>query len=177
MITRKNIVLDGDPVLRKIAKEVPIPLPPEDKKLLEDMMEYLTNSQDEELAKKYDLQPGVGLAAPQLGASKQMIAVHFHNEDGELFSYGLVNPKIISHSVETIYLDTGEGCLSVKEDKKGYVPRYARIKVKAFDKEGNEVLLKLKEYAAIVLQHEIDHLNGILYYDHIDKENPFKIPE
>lgn len=84
------------------------------------------------------------------------------------------NPKIISHSVEKAYLVSGEGCLSVDEDIPGYVPRYARITVEAYDEEGKKLRLRLKEYAAIVFQHEIDHLNGILFYDHIDKENPFK---
>ncbi|HBI05069.1 MAG TPA: peptide deformylase [Paenibacillaceae bacterium] len=177
MITRKDIVIDGHPVLRQVAQDVPIPLTEEDKKTLRGLLEYVKNSQDEELAKKYDLKPGVGLAAPQIAVSKKMIGVHFTDEDGKLHSYALANPKIISHSVDTIFIESGEGCLSVEKDVKGHVPRYERIKVQAFDAEGKEVLLKLRDYAAIVLQHEIDHLQGILFYDRIDKEQPFIINE
>lgn len=177
MITKKDIVLDGNPVLRQIAKEVPLPLSAEDKQLLQDLLQYVKDSQDDEIAQKYGLRPGVGLAAPQVGASKKMIAIHFQDENGTPHSYALANPKIISHSVDTFYLENGEGCLSVETDVPGYVHRYERIKVRAYDIDGNEVLLKLKDYEAIVFQHEIDHLNGILYYDRIDKKDPFKIPE
>jgi peptide deformylase len=177
LITRKDIVIDGHPVLRQVAQDVPIPLTEEDKKIMKDLLEYVINSQDEELAKKYDLKPGVGLAAPQIAVSKKLIGVHFTDEDGKLHSYALANPKIISHSIDTIFIESGEGCLSVEKEVKGHVPRYERIKVKAYDIEGNEVLLKLRDYAAIVLQHEIDHLHGILFYDRIDKEQPFKITE
>lgn len=103
-----------------------------------------------------------------------MIAVHVHDEKGTLYSYALFNPKIVSHSVERAYLTSGEGCLSVDESIPGYVPRYARVTVKGFDIEGNEVKLRLRGLPAIVFQHEIDHLNGIMFYDHIDKQDPFK---
>lgn len=106
-----------------------------------------------------------------------MIAVHVTDEKGKLYSYGLFNPKIVSHSVEQSYLTSGEGCLSVDREVLGYVPRYARIRVKGVDLEGNEVDLRLKGLVAIVFQHEIDHLNGIMFYDRINKENPFKEPE
>lgn len=141
------------------------------------MLQYLKNSQDPEIAEKYGLRPGIGLAAPQINVSKRMIAVHVTDEKGKLYSYGLFNPKIVSHSVEQSYLTSGEGCLSVDREVPGYVPRYARIRVKGVDLEGNEVDLRLKGLVAIVFQHEIDHLNGIMFYDRINKENPFKEPE
>ena len=75
------------------------------------------------------------------------------------------------------YLQGGEGCLSVDEQIDGYVVRYARITIRAYDMDGNELKLRLKGYPAIVLQHEIDHLNGIMFYDHINQDNPFTIPE
>ncbi|RKQ37344.1 peptide deformylase [Oceanobacillus halophilus] len=177
MITMKDIVREGHPSLVTVAKEVPLPINDEEKQLLDDMQTFLKNSQDEEIAKEYNLRAGVGLAAPQLGIEKRIIAIHFEDADGNLYSYGLVNPKIISHSVEGAYLAGGEGCLSVDRPVEGYVPRHRRITVTATDKDGNPVKLRLKGYPAIVFQHEIDHLNGIMFYDHINKENPFHVPE
>jgi len=177
MITMKDIVREGHPSLEKVAAEVSLPINDEEKTLLEDMLQFLKNSQDDELAAKYDLRAGVGLAAPQLGIEKRLIAIHFEDFNGKLYSYGLVNPKIVSHSVENSYLAAGEGCLSVDRPVEGYVPRHARITVKATDMDGNQVKLRLKGYPAIVFQHEIDHLNGIMFYDHINKENPYTIPD
>jgi peptide deformylase len=177
MITMKDIVREGHASLVKEAKEVTIPLTDEDKQLLEEMITFLKNSQDEEIANKYKLRAGVGLAAPQLGIEKRLIAIHFEDVDGKLYSFGLANPKIISHSVEGAYLATGEGCLSVDRPVEGYVPRHRRITVTAVDMDGNPVKLRLKGYPAVVFQHEIDHLNGIMFFDRINKENPFKTPE
>ncbi|PWU69001.1 peptide deformylase [Gracilibacillus dipsosauri] len=177
MITMKDIIREGDPILRKVASDVELPPTAEEKNILESMLEFLKNSQDEELAKKYDLRPGVGLAAPQIGISKRMFAVHFQDFDGAEYSYGLFNPKIVSHSVAKTYLSNGEGCLSVDREVPGYVPRYQKITLKATDLNGNEVKLKLKGYAAIVFQHELDHLNGVMFYDHINKGDPFFIPD
>lgn len=172
-----DIVREGDPVLTKTAEEIHMPPSEEDLHTLKEMLTYLKNSQNEEIAAKYELRPGVGLAAPQIGLSKRMIAVHFTDFNDREYSYGLFNPKIVSHSVEKVYLTSGEGCLSVDRDVPGYVPRYARITVKATDLEGTQLKLRLKGYAAIVFQHEIDHINGIMFYDHINKENPFAEPE
>lgn len=177
MLTMKDIVREGHPSLRKAAEELSIPLTKEDQQLLQDMFAFLENSQDDKIAAECNLRPGVGLAAPQLGVSKQMIAVLFEDFAGKLYSYKLVNPKIISHSVELAYLEGGEGCLSVDRKVEGYVPRYARITIKAFDIDGTPLKIRLKDYAAIVFQHEIDHLNGKMFYDHINKQNPFAIPE
>lgn len=177
MLTMKDIVREGHPSLTTIADEVTIPLTKEDKQLLCDMLQFIKNSQDEEIAQKYGLRAGVGLAAPQLGLNKRLIAVHFEDGRGKKYSYGLANPKIISHSVEKAYLPSGEGCLSVDRNIEGYVPRYARVTVKAINMDGEVIKLRLKDYAAIVFQHEIDHLNGIMFYDHINQQNPFFIPE
>ncbi|RYG74026.1 peptide deformylase [Lentibacillus lipolyticus] len=177
MLTMDDIVREGHPALREKTQEVPVPLSKEDKQILGDMLTFIKNSQDEELADKYNLRAGVGLAAPQLGIKKRMCAVHFEDFKGKLYSYGLVNPKIVSHSVEKAYLPSGEGCLSVDRNVEGYVPRYARITVKASDMEGNELKLRLRDFAAIVVQHEIDHLDGVMFYDHINQENPFAIPD
>ncbi|HBZ51297.1 MAG TPA: peptide deformylase, partial [Erysipelotrichaceae bacterium] len=73
MITMKDIITDQDPRIREISKEVELPLSDEDRNKLMEMMEYLKNSQDEELSEKYHLRPGVGLAAIQLGIPKRML--------------------------------------------------------------------------------------------------------
>ena len=177
MITMKDIVREGHPSLERKAVEVSLPISDEERTLLKDMLEFLVNSQDEEMAQKYKLRAGVGLAAPQLGIEKRLIAIHFEDFNGKLYSYGLVNPKIISHSVEKSYLSSGEGCLSVDRSVEGYVPRHTRITIKATDIDGNPVKLRLKGYPSIVFQHEIDHLNGIMFYDHINKDQPFAIPD
>lgn len=174
MLTMDNIIRDGHPTLREIAKEVILPASEEDKAVLRSLLEYVQNSQNPEVAEKYGLRPGIGLAAPQINISKRMIAVHAHNENGELYSYALFNPKIISHSIEKSYLTGGEGCLSVDQAIPGYVPRYSRVTVKGFTEDGNEVQLRLKGIISIIFQHEIDHLNGIMFYDYINSKNPFE---
>ncbi|MFS8512370.1 MAG: peptide deformylase [Planifilum fulgidum] len=141
------------------------------------MMNFLKNSQDPVLSKKYQLRAGVGLSANQIGLNKRMFTAYFVDEAGRQHEYVLANPEIISHSVWMIYLPQGEGCLSVDREVKGFVPRYEWIKVKGFDPEGEKVTLKLKGYASIVIQHEIDHLNGIMFYDRMNKKNPFLVPE
>ncbi|MGV3488881.1 MAG: peptide deformylase [Tuberibacillus sp.] len=177
MIMMDDIVREGNPILREVAKEVTLPASDEDKETLKSMMEFLINSQDDEIAKKYNLRAGIGLAAPQLGISKRMIAIYLLDENDRWHQYAWFNPKIVSHSVEVTYLETGEGCLSVDRDVPGYVPRYARIKVKAYDLNNTEVTVRLKGLPAIAVQHEIDHLNGIMFYDRINGDDPFKIPE
>ncbi|MFO1445737.1 peptide deformylase [Bacillus sp. Bva_UNVM-123] len=174
MITMENIIRDGHPTLRKVAEVVSLPPSEEDKKILSSLLEYVINSQNPEMIEKYKLRTGIGLAAPQINVSKRMIAVHVNDEKGNLHSYALFNPKIVSHSIEQAYLTAGEGCLSVDETVPGYVPRYARITVKGVTLTGEEVKLRLKGMLAIVFQHEIDHLNGIMFYDHINQDDPFK---
>lgn len=176
MLTMEDVVRDGHPALRAKAEDVALPPSKEDFELLKKMRQFIINSQDEEIAEKYGLRAGVGIAAPQLGVTKKMFAAYFEYDD-KLYDYMLINPKIISHSVEQAYLPGGEGCLSVDEVYEGYVVRHKRITVKAFNEKGEPVKLRLKGYPAIVFQHEIDHLNGIMFFDHINKENPFYVPE
>ncbi|WP_075980753.1 peptide deformylase [Bacillus massilinigeriensis] len=176
IITMKDIVKEGSDILRKKTEEVNVPISIEDKDALQCMLQFLKNSQDPSLSKKYKLRPGSGLSANQIGLDKRMFAAYF--EDGQKVNeYMLMNPKIISHSLNMIYLPQGEGCLSVDREVDGFVPRYERVKVKAFDITGKEVIFKFKGYGSIVIQHEIDHLNGIMFFDRINKENPFKLPE
>lgn len=177
MLTMDDIIRDGHPTLRKVADDVQLPPSEEDKQTLTSMMEFVQNSQNPEIAAKYNLRPGIGLAAPQINVSKKMIAIHVLGDKDKLYSYALFNPKIISHSVEQAYLSSGEGCLSVDEAIPGFVPRHARITVRAFDIDGKEIQLRLKGMPAIVFQHEIDHVNGIMFYDHINKQDPYFRPE
>src|SRR5699024_8149756 len=103
MYFMKDIVRDGDPVLRKVAEKVQFPLSDEDKALADNMMEYLVKSQDEEYAEKHQLRACVGLAAPQVGVSKMMASVLVPNEedpDKPLLKMTLINPVIIRNSVQ-----------------------------------------------------------------------------
>jgi peptide deformylase len=177
MLTMEDIIRDGHPVLRETAAVVTLPASEDDKQILSSLLEYVKNSQNPEIAEKYGLRPGIGLAAPQINISKRMIAIHVKDEQGTLHSYSLFNPKIVSHSVELSYLTSGEGCLSVDDQVPGFVPRYARITVTGVTGEGENVRLRLKGLPAIVFQHEIDHLNGVMFYDHINNDDPFAEPK
>ena len=176
LLTMEDIVREGDPLLREKTKDVTLPPTKEDIEELLCMLQFLKNSQNPILSKKYNLRAGVGLSANQIGINKRMFASYIKQENGESLEYMLINPKIISHSASMIYIPESEGCLSIDRPVVGYVPRYKRITVRAYTIDGEEVKIKLKDFAAIVFQHEIDHLNGILFYDHINKKNPFELP-
>lgn len=169
------IVKDDKPVIRKKSEKVSLPLSDEDRALANDLLTYVRDSQDDELAEKENLRPAVGIAAVQIGVLKQMIAVVVGDEEGYPMEFCLVNPRIVSHSVQNAYLKGGEGCLSVEEEHEGLVYRHARITVKAYDAlQDKDVVIKASGYLAIVLQHEIDHFSGTLFYDHINKKDPWK---
>lgn len=174
LLTMKDVIRDGHPILRQVAKPFELPLTDEDKALAKKMMEFLEASQDPKRCQKYDLRPGIGLAAPQIAISKRLIAVLVEDEKGRVYRHTLFNPKIISHSIEQTYLAGGEGCLSVDREVPGYVPRYARITVTGINELEEPVKLRLKGLPAIVFQHEIDHLDGILFFDRINKKDPFQ---
>lgn len=174
-ITNDTILPDTHPALRQKCEPVELPLSDENKELLMDMMQYIRYSHDPEMKEKYNLRGAVGLAAPQIGILKQMIAVGIPYDDDEDLEFALVNPKIISNSVKPAYLKMGESCLSVPTDVEGYVKRFARITVRGYDLLQDKVItVRLSGYEAIVLQHEIDHLSGTLYYDHINAKQPFE---
>ena len=170
MLKTKDILDEKDKRLREVSKEVIFPLTEKDKKAIHDMIEYLHDSQIEELAEERNLRPGMGMAAIQLGIKKRYFVVVYEvtkEEDTEqkFETYIIVNPTIISHSEEEICADAGEGCLSVNRETEGYVRRYARVKVSGYDMDGNKILVRAREELAIAFQHEIDHLNGILFTD------------
>lgn len=153
-----DIVKDPDPILRKKA----IKLRKADegiRKLADDMFETMLEA------------PGVGLAAPQIGKSIRLIVVHVpeDEEDGtKETSLKLLNPEIIKAYGSEL---GAEGCLSIP-GLAGDVERYTNITVKATDMDNKPVRIKAFGYLARVLQHEIDHLDGILFPDHIeDKKN------
>ena len=173
MFKKIDILDEKDKRLRKISEEVTFPLSKDDIKLIDQIIENLTYSQIEKYAEKYKLRPGMGLAFPQVAINKRIIVIVHEYDDGKFDNYVVINPKIISHSEEIIAADAGEGCLSVNRDVEGHVKRYARVTVEGFDEEGNKIKIRAREELAIAFQHEIDHLNGILFYDHIDKKHPF----
>lgn len=174
MLKTKDILDEKDKRLRLPNELVTFPMNDIDKKLIKDMLEHLRLSQIEEYSLKYELRPGMGLAAPQLGINKKFFVVCYEYDDGKFEDYVLVNPKLVSHSEELIYATEGEGCLSVNRDVDGIIPRYARVTMEGFDEEGNPVRYRVREELAIAFQHELDHLNGILFFDHIDPKNPRK---
>jgi len=134
---------------------------PEIKSFIRDLLETLRTSE----------RPGVGLAAPQVGKNIRIIVLEscgWKNDKDELVGVIplkiLINPEVIKFSEEKD--ERFEGCLSVP-DYNGYVTRPKKVKVRALDENGNEVIIKASGFLARVLQHEIDHLNGILFIDHI----------
>ncbi len=142
-MARYKVVIAGDPVLRRISHSV--------KEVNENIKKLLNN-----MAETMYYAKGVGLAAPQVGISKRVIVVDIG--DG-LFK--LVNPEIISSSG---IQDGPEGCLSVPNIV-GNVKRSEHIKVKALNENGDEVVIDASGYLARAFQHEIDHLNGIIFTD------------
>lgn len=171
-----KIVKDKEKSLRERSVDVEFPLTEETRQTLFDMLEYLKLSQDEDFAEKHHLRSGVGIAAPQIGINKNMLAMCFDDEKNVHHEYILINPKIISESCKLAYLESGEGCLSVDAIHEGYIYRPYKIRVKAFDLLKNkDVEYVFTGFASICAQHEIDHLKGILFYDHIDKVDPFKV--
>lgn len=186
LIDMDDIIREGNPTLRAVAEDVTFPLSDQEIILGEKMMQFLHHSQDPVMAEKLGLRGGVGLAAPQLDISKRIIAVLVPNPedaDGnplkEAYSLQEVmyNPKVVAHSVQDAALGDGEGCLSVDRNVPGYVVRHARVTVEYFTKDGEKKRIKLKGYNSIVVQHEIDHTNGIMFYDRINPNNPFEIKE
>ncbi len=174
MLVTKDILDEKDPRVR--AKNVPVtfPLNETNKKIIPEMLKHLRYSQIEKLAKKYKLRPGMGLAAPQLGINERFFVVCYERDKGKFEDYILINPKIISESEEMIYAGEGEGCLSVNREVDGIVPRHARITIEAYDMDGNIQRFRAREDLAIAFQHEYDHLEGILFIDHIDPKDPYK---
>ncbi len=122
-------------------------------KLIDDMVETMYAA------------PGVGLAANQVGVSKQLTVIDVSVGSEETSLIVLCNPEIIDHEGEVA---NEEGCLSIPEYTT-MVKRYEKIKVKALDRYGKEIEIEGDELLARALQHEIDHLNGLLFVDRIGR--------
>ena len=139
-----SIVKIGDPILREKAQTV--------KKITPNIIKLLENLKDT----LYEAN-GVGLAAPQIGVSKRVVVIDVG--EGLL---ELINPEIIEYSDET---ELGvEGCLSIP-GAQGEVERYSRVVVKALNRDGEPITITGEGLLARCLQHEIDHLYGVLYID------------
>lgn len=142
------------PVLKKIAEPVAGPITPELRRLMDDMTETMYAAD------------GIGLAAPQVGVSLRILVVDVWQRDGDggKRPMHLVNPEIVWSSPE---LNTyAEGCLSVPEQYAD-VERPARVRVRYVDYQGNSQEIEADGLLATCLQHEMDHLNGILFVDHL----------
>ena len=143
----RNIVVEGDPILRKRCREVE-QVDDRIRMILDDMVETMREA------------GGVGLAAPQIGMMRRMFVAE--PQEGEVYCF--VNPEI----VEMEGSQTGdEGCLSVP-GYQGTVDRPERIRIKGLDRDGNPQEFDFEGWEAIVMCHEFDHLEGILYIDKSD---------
>ena len=149
MTEKMKIYTYPDAILRAMAEPIE-EIDEELQKLIESMAETMYSA------------PGIGLAANQVGVSKQII-VYDLSPKGERSLSILMNPEIVQAEGEIVY---EEACLSVI-DYSAEVQRSARIKVKGVDQNGNPVDVEAEDLHAICLQHEIDHLNGVLFIDHI----------
>ena len=159
--------------LRMISKDATFPISTEEKKLIDDIIKHLKYSQIEKYSEKYKLRPGMGLAFPQVGINKRIIVIVNEYDEGKFENYVVVNPIIVSNSSEMIAAEAGEGCLSVNREVEGHVLRYARVTIEGYDLDGNKLKIRAREDLSIAFQHEIDHLNGILFFDRIDKNKKF----
>jgi peptide deformylase len=139
-----------DPVLRSISGPIEN-IDEKTQKLIDSMAETMYTA------------PGIGLAAIQVGVPIRLIVYDISPENGKRNLSVLINPEIVSAEDSIVY---SEACLSVL-DFSADVERYARVKVKGIDREGNPLDIEAEDLAAVCLQHEIDHLNGRLFIDHI----------
>ena len=108
--------------------------------------------------------PGIGLAAIQVGHNKSLLVYDIAPKDEERSLHVLINPKIIA--TEGTIISEEEGCLSVP-DFRADVKRAAKILVEGYDREGKPLRIEAEGLLSLVLQHEIDHLNGVLFIDHL----------
>ena len=156
-------------MLRSISSDLKIPLDKQTIKEIKYMQEYIDNSQEN------DEKSGVGIAAIQLGIKKRMFYVNIPNTK---YKDTYINPVVISKSVSYVALRNGEGCLSIddSENTEGIVRRRYKIILSAWSyKLKREVELSLVGYPAIVFQHELDHLNGKLFIDRINKKDRWAV--
>jgi peptide deformylase len=153
----------GHPVLRQVAEAVMAPQSAEIRRIADDMVETMLDA------------PGVGLAAPQVYLPIRLMVFRAPDEAGDLTRLiRLINPEIVPLE-ETIELGW-EGCLSIPE-LRGAVPRYKRIVWRGVTPEGEKIEEEAEGYAARIVQHELDHLNGVLYLDRMQDLRLLTYPE
>jgi peptide deformylase len=149
-----------------------LPLSDKQKELIDRMINYIDACYDDQ-SKKFKIKPGMALAGPQVGLMYNVIYIHTKINEEE-YKYLIANPNIVAESKQICFLSAGEGCLSVDKNIPGIVKRKNKITIDALDLLNNETIqIAVEGVLAICFQHEIDHLNGILYYDRINKSNPF----
>jgi peptide deformylase len=149
----RPILILPDPLLRKQSKPVER-VDAELKRLIDDMFETM-----------YDA-PGIGLAAPQLGVSRRLIVMDPAKDDAPKTPLVMINPEILDRSEELRLHD--EGCLSIP-DFTAEIERPAKIRVAYIDREGKPEERELAGIWSTLVQHEIDHLNGILFIDYLSR--------
>lgn len=155
-MTIRKIVTPPDPVLRAKARKIRA-FTSEVQTLIDDMIETMREA------------PGVGLAAPQVGIGQRVIVVEYGEESEDPDApqqpkklYAVVNPEIVRHSKETVL--GNEGCLSIP-GYYGEVERYEWVTIKGFNRHGDPFRLKAKGWLARIFQHEVDHVDGVLFID------------
>lgn len=151
-----DIVTFPDPFLRLKAKQV-TKFDAELQTLIENMFETMRAA------------PGVGLAAPQIGESLRLVVVEYtedEDENAKPKKYVLINPEIVKRSEETV--TDLEGCLSLP-GLAGRVERHQSVTVKAKNRFGKSLKIEAEEWLARIFQHEIDHLDGVLYIDRAEE--------
>jgi len=139
-----------DPILRSLSKPV---------ENIDEKLQKLIDSMGETLYAA----PGIGLAAIQVGVPIRLIVYDISSGDGERNLSVLINPEIVLAEGSEVY---SEACLSVV-NYSADVKRHAKVKIRGVDRHGNPLDIEAEDLTAICLQHEIDHLNGILFIDHI----------
>lgn len=149
----RQIRIDGDPILRKKARKIN-EINDRTKILLDDMIETM------------DHEKGVGLAAPQVGILRRAVVIDMKTENFKPLK--MVNPVIVNKS-EELQINP-EGCLSVP-NKSGYVKRPKWVEVEYYDENGQKQNLLAEGYFAVCVNHELDHLEGILYTDKVLDES------
>ncbi|MEX0344791.1 MAG: peptide deformylase [Rhizobiaceae bacterium] len=152
-MTMLPLVLLPDPILREVSKPV-AQVDEKVRKFADDMLETMYEA------------PGIGLAAIQVGEPIRMLVVDTAKDDQPKNPRVFINPEIVASGDETSVYE--EGCLSIP-DYYADVERPATVTVRSIDRDGNEQLTDADGLLATVLQHEIDHLNGVLFIDHISK--------
>lgn len=166
-MTKDDIIILPHPSLRERSERIHV-ITDDVKQLLEDMR---SAALDWEASRPHEV--AVALAAVQINRLERAVIIRgdFDDKDNREF-IALINPEVIKAEGELI--TEQEGCLSVGNHLYGAVPRYEKVRVKALDEQGVEVRVRAEGFLARILQHEIDHTNGICFVDHIkDKHDAF----